>query len=178
MPVGLFGEWYGGATVGGAGYTKNSSSIRMTAIRNLSPRSRRRPSCHDAAMMEVINIQRREQSCAQHLRSSSANCGLSGPISSSCVFRKAPRKWFHSRESEITRFACLKARKTTLTRLRYFRSNCSITTHNRRSIVVAAMASTREQLCSEISFRDEVIRVSCLKGESKSRTNCRLSWSV
>jgi hypothetical protein len=29
------------------------------------------------------------------------------------------------------------------------------------------MASTREQLCSEISFRDEVIRVSCLKGETE-----------
>jgi len=58
----------------------------------------------------------------------------------------------------------LKARKTTLTRLRYFRWNCSITTHNRRSIVVPAMASTREQLRSEISFRDEVIRVSCLEG--------------
>ena len=28
------------------------------------------------------------------------------------------------------------------------------------------MASTREQLRSEISFRDEVIRVSCLKGRT------------
>jgi hypothetical protein len=30
-----------------------------------------------------------------------SNCGLSGPISSSCVFRKAPRKWFHLRDSEF-----------------------------------------------------------------------------
>jgi hypothetical protein len=29
------------------------------------------------------------------------------------------------------------------------------------------MASTREQLRSEISFRDEVIRVSCLKGRTE-----------
>jgi hypothetical protein len=43
LPVGSFGEWYGGATVEDAGCTKNSSSIRMTVIRNLSPRLRRRP---------------------------------------------------------------------------------------------------------------------------------------
>ena len=42
LPVGSFGEWYGGATVGDAGCTKNSSSIRITVIRNLSPRSRHR----------------------------------------------------------------------------------------------------------------------------------------
>src|SRR5438045_8252333 len=40
-------------------------------------------------------------------------------------------------------------------------------THNRGSIVVAAMTSTREQLRSEISFRDKVIRVSSLKGANR-----------
>src|SRR6266576_6908023 len=40
-------------------------------------------------------------------------------------------------------------------------------THNRRSIVVAAMTSTREQLRSEISFRDKVIRLSSPKGANR-----------
>jgi len=36
MPVGSFGEWYGGATVADRWVYKNSSSIRMTVIRNVS----------------------------------------------------------------------------------------------------------------------------------------------
>jgi hypothetical protein len=41
--------WYGGATAGGAGCTKNSSSIRTTVIRNLSPKST------PAGQLEIIS---------------------------------------------------------------------------------------------------------------------------
>lgn len=87
LPAGSFGEWYGGAIVGDAGCTKSSSSIRMTVIRNLSPGSRHRAlpassiiishaaghrlrgaSCHDAAMMDVININRSENDRVQSIR--------------------------------------------------------------------------------------------------------------
>jgi hypothetical protein len=69
--VGLFGGRYGDAVADDVGPTKNLSSIRMTVIRSLSPRSRHgvhtdfssrssparagvgldeEPSCHDAAI--------------------------------------------------------------------------------------------------------------------------------
>ena len=43
--VGSFGERYGDAAVDDVGPTKNSSSIRMTVIRNLSPRSKGQRPC-------------------------------------------------------------------------------------------------------------------------------------
>src|SRR5258705_3051134 len=51
-------------------------------------------------------------------------------------------------------------------------------THNRWSMVAAAMISTREQLRSEISFRDEVIRASCLERRTEKLNDCILSWTV
>ena len=181
LPVGSFGEWYGGAIVGGAGCTKNSSSIRMTVIRNLSPRSRhraRRPayiisraaghllreaSCHDAAMMEVINISApRMIVCkASEIEFSKLRITRSY-IKLSCIPEGAAKivSLAHLGNYEVRMLECL---QNDFDATPLFSIDCSITTHNYRSTVVAALTSTREQLRSELLFRDEVRAV--LRGE-------------